>query len=61
MLSMVAAGAHTPREKTLRPFLSCTTQWSPASLTRRVRAALADELRRQAELHKLDLACYPPV
>src|SRR5262249_16667949 len=37
--SMVAAGAHTPREKTFLPFFSCTTQCSPASFTRRVRAA----------------------
>ena len=36
---MVAAGAHTPREKVFRPFFSCTTQWSPASFTPRVRAA----------------------
>src|SRR5437764_11601757 len=39
MRSMVAAGAHTPREKVFRPFFSCTTQWSPASFTWRVRAA----------------------
>src|SRR5205823_3438419 len=37
--SMVADGANTPREKVFRPFLSCTTQWSPAAFTRRVRAA----------------------
>src|SRR5690606_9463098 len=36
---MMAAGAHTPREKTLRPFFSCTTQCSPAAFTRRVSAA----------------------
>src|SRR5262245_3631259 len=36
---MVAAGAHTPREKVFRPFFSCTTQCSPASFTRRLRAA----------------------
>src|SRR6202035_210417 len=36
---MVAASAHTPREKVFRPFFSCTTQWSPAAFTRRVRAA----------------------
>jgi hypothetical protein len=34
-----ADGAHTPREKTLRPFLSWTTQCSPAAFTRRVRRA----------------------
>src|SRR5262245_31942976 len=39
MRSTVATGAHTPREKAFRPFFSCTTQWSPAALTRRVRAA----------------------
>jgi hypothetical protein len=39
MRSMVVAGAHTPLEKTFRPFFSATTQWSPASFTRRVRAA----------------------
>src|SRR5262249_31895884 len=39
MRSMVVAGAHTPREKVFRPFFSCTTQCSPASFTRRVRAA----------------------
>src|SRR5262245_35277386 len=39
MRSIVASGAHTPREKVLRPFFSCTTQWSPASFARRVSAA----------------------
>src|SRR5215831_9058679 len=39
MWSVVDAGAHTPLEKTFRPFFSCTTQCSPASFTRRVRAA----------------------
>jgi len=34
-----ATGAQTPREKTLRPTFSCTSQCSPAALTRRVRAA----------------------
>jgi hypothetical protein len=29
----------TPRENTFRPRLSATAQWSPASFTRRVRAA----------------------
>jgi hypothetical protein len=36
---MVAAGAHTPLEKTFRPFFSWTTQLSPASFTRRVSTA----------------------
>jgi hypothetical protein len=36
---MVAAGAHTPREKLFRPFFSWTIQWSPAAFTRLVRAA----------------------
>src|SRR5262249_33832788 len=39
MRSPVAAGAHTPLEKTFLPFFSATTQWSPASFTRRVSAA----------------------
>src|SRR6516225_7325988 len=39
MRAMVAAGTHTPLEKSFRPFFSCTTQWSPASFTRRVKAA----------------------
>jgi hypothetical protein len=39
ILSMVAAGAQTPREKTLRPFFSWTIQWGPAALTLRVKAA----------------------
>src|SRR5262249_13911689 len=39
MRRMVAANAHTPRENTLRPFFSWTTQCSPAALTRRVRGA----------------------
>ena len=39
ILSMVAAGAQTPREKTFRPFFSWTTQCSPAAFTLRVRAA----------------------
>ena len=37
--SMVVPGAHTPRENSRRPACSCTTQCSPAALTRRVRAA----------------------
>ena len=37
--AIVAAGAQTPREKTLRPTFSCISQCSPAALTRRVRAA----------------------
>ena len=37
----------TPREKTLRPFFSCTTQCSPVSLTRRVRAASPGGSRTQ--------------
>src|SRR5436190_19450123 len=36
---MVAADAHTPLEKTFRPFFSWTIQWSPEAFTRRVRAA----------------------
>ncbi len=39
MPSMVAAGAHTPREKTLRPFFLATAKKSPAALIRRVSAA----------------------
>src|SRR5262245_41614986 len=47
MRSTVAAGAHTPLEKTLRPFFSCTTQCSPAPFTRRVRAASPGGTRTQ--------------
>src|SRR5437588_104934 len=47
MRSMVAAGAHTPLEKTFRPFFSWTIQWSPAAFTLRVRAASPGGRRTQ--------------
>src|SRR5207244_4019591 len=43
----VVVGAHTPREKTFRPFVSCTTQCPPAAFTRRVRAASPGGRRTQ--------------